>query len=207
MPNIEVLRKRMQQMSAITAVFAVDYGESQFEFHPKWSRHEQMGAIKDGCGDELFAHFVPDGCFIKGFAHESNMTPYKKNPPQLWPGLFDAVPKAFEQSLNEPAFDIPATTFVIWRLANDDVWSTSEIDYCDDDYGDGSADLLEPFAYTYLEFTEWLQDNYEVDVEGSIVESVFNNRPLADADMTTRNPSQPIRMLRDAVRDTGYATA
>ncbi|WP_236624726.1 hypothetical protein [Rhodopirellula sp. SWK7] len=120
-------------MSAITAVFAVDCGESQFEFHPNWSRHEQMSAIKNGCGDELFAHFVPGGCFIKGFAHESKMTPFKRNPPQLWPGLFDSVPNAFAHSLNEPAFDIPATTFVIWRLTSDDGWSTSEIEHSDND--------------------------------------------------------------------------
>lgn len=206
MPSIETLRNRMQQMSAITAVFAVEYGESQFEFHPKWSRHEQMGAIKNGCGDELFAHFVAAGCFIKGFAHESNMSPHNRQPPKLWPGLLDSVPNAFSQSVKEPAFDIPATTFVIWRLADDDFWSTSDIEDCDDDYGDGSADLLKPFSWTYLEFTDWLQENYEVDVDGSIVESVFNNRPLSDADMAILNPSQPPRVLRNAVRETGYAT-
>jgi hypothetical protein len=204
MPNIEALRRRMQQMSAITAVFAVDYGESQFEFHPKWSRHEQMGAIKDGGGDELFVHLIRAGCFVKGFAHESEMTPYKKDPPQLWPGLLDGVPNAFAQSLKEPAFDIPATTFVLWRLTDDDAWSTSEIDYCDGEYGDGSTDLLEPFTFTSLQFTDWLAENYEVDVDCSIIESVFNNRALTDAEMTTLNPSQPLRVLRDAVRETGY---
>lgn len=206
MPNIEACRKRLQQMAAISAVFAVEYGESQFEFYPRWSKTSQVGAIKNGCGDELFCHFTAAGCFIKGFAHESRMSPYQQNPPQLWPGLLAGVPDAFAMSLKEPAFDMPATTFVIWRLVDDLAWSTANVEFSDDDYKDGSADLLEPLGYTHGEFTDWLQENYEVDVDGSIVESVFNNHPLTEEKLSNLNPSQPIRVLRDAVCETGYPT-
>jgi len=204
MPPIDKLRDRMQQVSALAAVFAVDYGGSQFEFHPRGTRNQQMAAMKDGCGDELFIHFLPKGCFIKGFAHESEMTPYKHDPPKLWPGMFDGVPPAFATSLNEPAFDIPATTFVIWRLNDQASWSASNVEYCDGEYRDGSADLLLPVSYTSANFTEWLAENYEVDVDQSIVDSVFDNKPLSDSALLTLNAVQPINALRDAVRATGY---
>lgn len=207
MPSIEACRKRIQQMAAITAVFAVDYGESQFEFYPRWSKTSQVGAIKNGCGDELFLHFTAGGCFIKGFAHESCMSPYQHSPPQLWPGLLVGIPDVFQSSLKEPAFDMPATTFVIWRLVDDLGWSTANVDFSDDDYKDGSADLLEPLACTHVEFTDWLQENYEVDVDGSIVESVFSNHPLTEEELSVLNPSQPIRVLGDAVHATGYPVA
>jgi hypothetical protein len=129
----------MQQMSALTSVFAIEYGEPTFSFYPKWSRSTQMGAIKNGSGDELFVHFTPSGCFIKGFAHESVMTPYRAEPPELWPGLLASVPAEFAPSLSEPAFDIPTTTFVVWRLADTDSWHTDEIEYPDHYYGKRSA--------------------------------------------------------------------
>ena len=78
-----------------------------------------MGAIKNGIGDELFAHFTRAGCCIIGFAHESAMSPYRTKPPQLWPGLLAAFPWS-KPSLDEPAFQIASTTFVIWRLATDE---------------------------------------------------------------------------------------
>ncbi len=88
LPDIDSLRRRLQQMAAIESVLAIEYGESRFEFHPKWDRSEQMGAFKNGSGDEVFAHFTHSGCVIIGFAHESKMSPYRTNPPELWPGCF-----------------------------------------------------------------------------------------------------------------------
>jgi hypothetical protein len=207
MPDIDSLRRRMQQMAALTAVFSIEYGESQFDFHPNWRRNEQMGAIKNGSGDELFAHFIPAGCFIKGFDHESEMTPYKKNPPQLWPGLLSSVPAEFQRSMKEPAFDILSTTFAIWRRSADATWSTDEVSFPDNEYGDGSSELLEPIAYTHRDFTNWLSKNYEVDVDASIVEAVFNGQPLSESQMSKLNPSQSMHALRNAVRATGYPMA
>jgi hypothetical protein len=205
LPEIEALRRRLQQMSALEAVFASEYGSSGFEFHPNWSRSQQMGAFKNGAGDELFAHFTPDGCFVKGFAHESIMSPYRTNPPVLWPGLFSSVPLAFESSLKEPAFDIPATTFVVWRCACDPSWHTGDIQFPHDEDPDGSHELLSRITMAAQEFADWLAENYEVEVDANIVVDVFNNLPLTDARLRALNPSAATADLRGAVQKTGYA--
>lgn len=207
LPDIEALRQRFQQMAALEAVFAIDYGTSVYEFHPKWGRSEQMGAIKSGSGNELFAHFTPLGCFIKGFAHESVMTPFRTKPPTLWPGLLSSVPSEFKSSLNEPAFDIPATTFVVWRLANDAEWHTDKIELPSHYYGDGSQDLLEDLVVSPSQFTEWLEENFETDVDASVVASVFERYPLTDAQLRALNPSGAMADLRRAVHETGYPLA
>ena len=204
LPEIETLRLRLQQMSALAAVFAIEYGSSEYEFHPQWSRSEQMGAYKNGSGDELFAHFTPAGCFIKGFAHESVMSPYRTKPPAHWPGLLSHVPVAFKSSLKEPAFDIPATTFVVWRLSTDSAWHTDDIDFPDHYYGDGSQDLLPRIIMAAPAFAEWLAENYEVAVDAEIVDHVFKNRPLTDAQLEALNPSAAISALRRAVQETSY---
>jgi hypothetical protein len=209
MPEIELLRQRMQQMAALESVFLTLLGEGVgvFEFHPKWKRSEQMGAAKDGSGDELFVHFTPAGCFIKGFAHESEMTPYKKNPPALWPGLFSGVPAAFASSLKEPAFDIPASTFAVWRLKGDTKWQADKIKYPNDYDCDGSRDLLSYLTFSADEFTEWLAENFETEVDAEIVASVFENRPLSDDQLRSLNPSRPVATLRKVVKETGYPLA
>jgi hypothetical protein len=204
MPDIESLRQHMQKLAALTAVFSVDLGEGQFVFNPRWRKNQQVAININGCGDELYLHFTPSGCFIKGFAHESEMTPYKKSDHSIWPGVLDSVPAEFDSSIREPAFDPRATTFAIWRLASDSAWSTGVVDFPPGEYKDGSADLLLPITFTHTDFTEWLAENYETEVDKDIVRSVFDGQPFSDKQMLALNPSSPIHETRDAVRDTGY---
>jgi len=142
---------------------------------------------------------------MKGFAHESVMSPYRTKPPSHWPGLLSSVPAAFESSLKEPAFDIPATTFVVWRLAVDPVWHTDEIEFPNHEYGDGSQELLPRITMPAPEFAEWLGENYEAAVDADIVNHVFENRPFTDAQLRALNPSAAIAVLRHAVQETGYS--
>lgn len=204
MPGIEALRAHMQCLAAISAVFSVEDDESPFTFDPRWDANEQMAASMNGSGDELYLHFVPHGCFIKGFAHESEMSPYANPEHSIWPGVVDQVPKEFESSLMEPAFDPEATTFVIWRLASSGEWLTGEVDFPDSEFGDGSRDLLAPISFSASDLSEWLSEQYETEVDSAIVQSVFEGRPLSDTQMTALNPEAPIRELRQAVRETGW---
>jgi hypothetical protein len=204
LPEIESLRKRMQQMAALTAVVGIEFGTPPFEFHPQWAKGEQMGAYKNGSGDELFAHFTQAGCFIKGFAHESSMTPYRTDPPTLWPGLFDDVPPQFASSLQEPAFDIPATTFAVWRLAMDEHWNIGPVKFPQNYDGDGSPELLGRLVVSAEEFTEWLSENYEADVDAEIVAAVFDHQPLTMDQLRTLQPSVKVADLTCVVKDIGY---
>ncbi len=205
MPDIESLRRHMQKLAALAAVFSVDLGEPQFLFDPHWAKHQQVAMNINGCGDELYLHFTRRGCFIKGFAHESEMTPYKKPDHSLWPGILDGVPTEFASSLEEPAFDLQATTFAIWRRSSDSTWSTGLVDFPPGEYKDGSADLLLPITFNHNDFTEWLAENYETEVDHHVVKSVFRGQPLSDQQMSALNSSCPIHAIRSAVLATGYS--
>ena len=204
LPAIEPLRKRMQQMAALTAVVGIEFGTPPFEFHPRWARGEQMGAYKNGSGDELFVHFTPAGCFMKGFAHESTMSPYRTNPPTLWPGLFDGLPVQFASSLQESAFDIPSTTFAVWRLAADPDWHIGQIKVPQHYYGDGSQDLLVRLVMSAEEFTQWLAENYEAEVDTDVVIAVFEHQPLTKGQLRTLQPLAKLAELLRVVEETGY---
>lgn len=204
MPEIVELRRHMQRLAAVTAVFAIEHGEPQFSFNPRWRDHQQVATNINGQGDELYIHFFEGGCLLKGFAHESEMSPYKRADRSVWPGVLDNVPSDFKRSLEEPAFSPEATTFAIWRLTTDTRWHTGNVTFPANEYNDGSMNLLEPVTFSATAFTNWLSENYETDVELDIIQSVFDGEPLSDAQMAKLNSTSPIRSIRDAVRRTGY---
>lgn len=208
LPDAEALRKRLQQMATLAGVVGIELGQGPYEFHPAWSRSQQMGAYKNGSGDELFVHFTSAGCFIKGFAHESTMSPYRTNPPELWPALLDGVPSKFASSLKEPAFDIDATTFVIWRLKSDEEWQTGTHKFPSKDPNvDGSQDLLGHVTMNSNEFAEWLSEDCEVEVDPEIVAHVFDHRPLTKKQLEALQPEAKLSALKHAVNETGYPLA
>jgi len=98
--------------------------------------------MRVGSGGDYFILFNPAGAILKGFAHESMMSPYQSTPPRAWPGVLDDVPKVFSTFLSEPAFTISDTTFCIWRTYSDTSWQRGNIQFPDAKDPDGSADLL-----------------------------------------------------------------
>ncbi len=204
MPGIEELRNHMQRLAAVTAIFSVELGEPQFVFKPRWREHQQVAMNINGCGDELYVHFLQSGCLIKGFAHESEMTPYKRPDRSIWPDVLDNVPHEFKCSLKEPAFSPETTTFAVWRLVTDAKWFTGHVSFQVGEFDDGSMALLEPLTFSAAEFTDWLSDNYETAVDLDIVESVFAGQPLSEAQMSKLNSVSPMHLIRNAVCATGY---
>lgn len=207
LPDIEPLRQRMQQMAVLAEIVGIECSPQAYEFHPKWSKNEQMGAYKNGSGDELFVHFTRAGCYINGFAHESTMTSYRTDPPTLWPGLFENIPPQFASSVKEPAFDTPHTTFVIWRLATDKAWQIGPVKFPDHYYGDGSEDLLGMVVMSAAEFAEWLAENYEAEVDPKIVAAVFDHQPLTKSMLAALNPNAELAELVRAVKEVGFPLA
>ncbi len=51
-----------------------------------------MASMRDGSGDDYFILFNFLGAIIKGFAHESSMSPYVNEPIQIWKGILENVP-------------------------------------------------------------------------------------------------------------------
>lgn len=66
---------------------------------------------------------------IRGFDHESEMSPYGTDDEEVWPGVIDEVPAALRPLLDEPAFfdegiDVPRVTVCLWWEPGDTAWRT-----------------------------------------------------------------------------------
>ncbi|GAA4426593.1 hypothetical protein [Bremerella cremea] len=204
LPEIDAFRQRLQQMATLCQVVGLEYGDFTFEYHPQWDKKEEMGAFKNGSGDEVFCHFTPQGCCIVGFDHESVMSPYRTDPPQLWAGLLESVPEVFQSTLDEPAFSVAHTTFFIWREKGDSIWKTGDIELPDSMSGDGSDYLMGQLMMDAGAFTGWLEENFEVEIEPAIVQQVFEHQPLSEEQWQSLAPESEWKDVKKVIQEVGY---
>lgn len=142
-----------------------------FEWHPRWAKDEQVGAFKDGEGNFFFALFSSRGSVVRGFDHESKMSPFRKDPPEMWPGLFDGLPDALGGRVNDPAFALDETTFCFWAASDDEEWTAAG----PNTDGDGAAALLGCFGKS---FRDWANAYYGIDLDDSALVRLWWERPL-----------------------------
>lgn len=169
----------MQSLALLDAILESDWQYRYFSFNAKWSQTEQMGSMRNGSGDDLFAIFDSNGCFIRGFDHESVMSPWGSGHKKVWPGVLDLVPSQLSQSLQEPAFHMEDTTFCVWRLHDDANWSVGRVDFPEGDDPDGSEWMLSLVAGTPLDYQTFAADYFEVEVQLEAIGEVFAHAPLS----------------------------
>ena len=163
-----------------------------------------MASMRNGSGDEYFMLFNSQGAIMKGFAHESSMSPWATDSEQLWPGVLDEVPSEFQEFLTEPAFSMGDTSFCIWRRRVDPSWQVGQIEYPEEDDPDGSEDLLfildgEPS--TYREFAE---QYYERSIDLSAVADIYQQQPLTAEICKRLNAEVALENLKSDLEEIGY---
>ena len=170
----------LQALALVDAILEEDWELRYYSFDARWSATEQMGSMRNGSGDDFFAVFGPSGCFLRGFDHESAMTPWRETPPRLWPGVLDDVPTEFASSLKEPAFHMEDTTFCIWFLAGDSAWSHGSIEFPKgEEDPDGSRWMLSALDGNPHTYQSFAKEYFELDVELNAIARVFAYEPFS----------------------------
>ncbi|MDG6103297.1 hypothetical protein Daura_17460 [Dactylosporangium aurantiacum] len=208
LPDIPVLRERCQALAALDAILSPEWESRYFSFDAHWGPGEQVASMRNGSGDEYDIVFGEAGVFIRGFAHESPMSPAHDEDGELWPGLLDAVPEVFAGSVAEPAFSYDGrleATVCVWRETGDDRWHTGDVDHPagpDPDGADGLFAVL--VAGTPQAYRAFAEDYYERPVDAGAVRAVFAHEPLTDALVTRLNPDLTLADLAEDLARIGY---
>lgn len=199
LPGPESLHRLLQALALLDAILEEEWEYRYYSFDSKWSPTEQMGSMRNGSGDDFFALFDESGCFLRGFDHESTMSPWNNPSQKVWPGVLDGVPPQFESSLKEPAFHMEDTTFCIWCLTSDSAWSCGAIEYPpDEEDPDGSLWMLSALDGNPATYQEFAKDYFELDVPLEAIERVFAHEPLS-LDLLRVLPSS--RNIKDVIKD------
>ncbi|MFO0822721.1 MAG: hypothetical protein U0792_06305 [Gemmataceae bacterium] len=214
LPDIDGLKRLMQSMAMLDAILSPKWESRYYSFNSKWANGEQMGSMRNGQGDDLHSLFTKHGCFLKGFDHESQMSPYRDEEEAQWPGLIETVPNSFDRGLNQPAFSMENTTFCIWRQYGDDRWHRSDITFPEVKLRfdgtprdpDGSEWLLSPYdgmPETYLDFAKRYFSRSKT-LTLAYVRHVYDQHPLTAELVEQINPELSLADLSDDLVEIGY---
>ncbi|MGI4894710.1 MAG: hypothetical protein ACRYF3_06330 [Janthinobacterium lividum] len=119
LPAPEALRQRCRALAMLEAILTGEWEERFFHFDAHWAVGEQLASMRDGAGDEWSITFARPGVWVRGFAHESPMSPWKQSPDRDW--LAD-VPERLRAAAAQPAFtgrdlhgqDLALVTVACW---------------------------------------------------------------------------------------------
>lgn len=207
LPEISVLRDRCRVLATLDAVMSPEWDGRYFSFDSRWAPGEDMASMRNGSGDEWSIVFSSAGGFVRGFDHESDMSPYA-NDGKLWSGLVDRVPAVFTAHLTEPAFCDGATllaTVCMWRQVEDDGWHAGEMIFPPGDDPDGANWLLEILVhYSPEAYERFAEDYYEAYVDSSAVCAVFALEPMTQDLVQRLNPDTDMETLADDLAQIGY---
>ncbi|MGQ4375649.1 hypothetical protein ACN6K9_004998 [Streptomyces sp. SAS_267] len=211
LPDIDSLKNLCRSMAMAEAILNPD-GECVHSYSAHWAETGQVASMRNGSGDELDIVFAPVGAYIRGFGHESPLSPYRhEDGPEPWPGVLDSVPEAFRCYVEEPAFTdedgCPVVTACLWRETGAPSWQTGPITFPADRLDlDGSARLFELLlAPTSEAFQAFAEDCYKVSVDIEALRHVCELRPLGLPQIIALNPSVPVESVVVAAGTIGYS--
>jgi hypothetical protein len=95
LPTIDTLKKLTQSLAMLDAIMR-DWEYGYYSFNGNWAENEQMASMRNGQGDGWYFGLGLPGAFLKGFDHESEMSPWNMEIPKVWPGVLEAVPEVFK---------------------------------------------------------------------------------------------------------------
>ncbi len=204
LPDIESLKKLSQSLAMLDAILSPDWEYRYYSFNSKWSENEMMASMRDGSGDDYFIFFNSQGSIIKGFAHESSMSPFVNEPIKVWKGILEKVPVEFKDFLSEPAFSLESTTFCIWRRFADSNWQIGEIVYPEENNPDGMDELLAILDGNPLTYKKWVEYYFGKEISLSSVENIYQHEPLTNEILKGLNENISIEDLEEDIEEIGY---
>lgn len=188
LPAIPDLRALCRALAALDVVLDPGSEDRCHLYDTAWAPGEELASMRNGAGDEYSIVFTAAGAYVRGFDHESPMSPHATDDEQPWPGVLDAVPDAFRSCVAEPAFSdeygTPRVTVCLWREHRDTGWQHGDIAFPPE--GDDGADWL----FTLLTdrtpeaFQDWAQDYYAMPIDLDAVRHVYAGQPLTTSVVT-----------------------
>ncbi|WP_329040311.1 hypothetical protein OHT61_20850 [Streptomyces sp. NBC_00178] len=198
LPAPDELRLHLRALAVLDAALGDDPAFCCYTFDAAWGPGEEAALMDNGSGDDFSVHFTTDGVLIRGFDHESQMSPYGSDDEEVWPGVIDEVPAALRPLLDDPAFreeggsGVPRVTACLWRETDDTAWRTgSGIDFPPgSEDPDGSGYLFHLLTDRSPEAVQaYFEDYYERPVPLDAVRHVLAGHPLTPAISAALDPA------------------
>ena len=194
LPDPDLLMRRLRVFAMVDAIVSPEF--RSFEFHPRWGRGETMGAFKNGSGDFFIAWCCGRGAVVRGFDHECVMSPFRRDPPTIWPGLLDEFPAALEYALREPAFGDTELTFCFWNTGGG--WHEADFRRPAGPDPDGARHVL---ACLQPAYARWVRTYYGQALLTTPLAAIWRGDALTPALVKALNPDADLTAVRTEAKD------
>ncbi|MBB6020296.1 hypothetical protein HNR77_001357 [Paenibacillus sp. JGP012] len=202
MVDASVLHERMRVLAALDIILSEEawlrvhrYRYNIFQPDMAW------GSVDNGAGDHLHVLFANTGTLIKGFDHESPLSPHNREDGEIYPGMYDEVPESFMKVLreHEDALNREDVTFCFWQEGRAPGWKAgSWIELAmaeeDEEYASGGFEFLLGYIEATPEgYIDWAEGYYDIqEMSLTAVTEIYNNTPVT-ADLIRRlNPKRDV---------------
>jgi hypothetical protein len=116
-----------------------------------------LARMRNGEGDLWYVVFLPNGAAVlRGFDHNSVMSPYRHDDERLWPGLCEGMPRSLQPWKNAADIEPNEVTFVMWHLPRAR-WQAGHVKFPpgkDPDGSEGLLELLDGDPASYVRYAE-----------------------------------------------------
>ncbi|WP_432543852.1 hypothetical protein [Kineococcus sp. SYSU DK002] len=213
LPAPPVLRRHCQGLAVLDAIAAEDSVDRYYSFDAAWGTGEQLASMDDGSGNSWSITFTPAGAWLRGFDHESPVSPYAEPFDLDWRA---AVPAPLRPAATEPAFtdgDLPLLTLACWWLDADaggggpaePRWHPVRFRRSvPSDVDDGSRWLLAELDTDPDAYVRFAAEYHETDLDRADVAHVLALRPLDEGLVRRLNPARTLAGLAGDVARIGY---
>lgn len=208
LPDISNLIRISKAIAMLDAILCEEWQYRYYSFNSQWDKDDptqMMASMRNGSGDHYFIWVSQLGAAIKGFDHESPMSPFN-NQGHIFPGVLNDVPAEFESFLKEPAFVIDETTFCLWRKTKDNQWHCGNVDFPNNagDDPDGSSGLLAILDGEPSTYVQFASDYFEVDIDEKDVRHIYNLQPLTTELLARLHCERGLDDLSEDISEIGY---
>lgn len=197
-PQPKDLLKRLVFYSIMDAIMNADTEDdaSVYRCHTDWNAGVALFTIDDGGGDHFHILFSENGCLVKGFGHESALSPYNYEEGE-YPDyrLYANAPPEFLEYLDDEALEKDLVTFCAWHTGNG--WQAQKLNV-PNDWDDGSDDFLE-YVSALDEYIPWLNAYYEKDFAAETVTELYNGGALNEETVAALNPDADVDAVMFAI--------
>ena len=187
LPGPESLKKLMIVQAALNTILCETEWLRYHGFVQEWDEGVCMAKIDNGAGDHLIMLFSSEGSIIKGFDHESQLSPYAQDEHKVWPGIYDNVPNELLSLLEHEGIEKEDVTFCMWHKNSDSRWQNGKVKI-PKGADDGSVFLIGAIYQTPEDFVQFAKDYFEIALPVDIVKKVYEGVPITVEMIQTINP-------------------
>ena len=167
--------------------------------------------ISNDSGDHLYVLMSPDGAIIKGFDHESCLSPYQNDEEPTAESIYANVPAELLALLDEET-EKNDVTFCIWQKPGEVHWHQNSIAlpaYCFDSDRTQPEDGGQAFLMSYIfagadEWYEWASIYYELREEAwDAAARLYETGEITRSMMEDLNPERDYDTIIDECEVSG----